>query len=110
MGPVAGHIQLGDHAQHTNADALSRKPDPDAVQKDGDAPGATRIIVNTGTQMVMDNESAVDTHTTTTPAIDISFSPLSLPDLQLLTCMLSLTKKPLQSQSVSLRTTSWNMG
>jgi len=42
-------------AQHNNADALSRRPDPDAMQIVCDAPGATHTLLNTGTQMGMDN-------------------------------------------------------
>lgn len=72
-------------AQHTNADALSRRPDPYAVQMDCDAPGAAHTLVNTGTQTVMENDPsavcAVDTPATI-PTTDLSSSPHSPPDLQ----------------------------
>ncbi|CAL8255357.1 unnamed protein product [Lota lota] len=52
---------------------------------DCDAPGASRTLVNTGTQMVMDNDPsavcAIDTPTTT-PAAGLSSGPHSPPNLQ----------------------------
>ena len=72
-------------AQHTNADALSRRPDPYAVQMDCDAPGATHTLVDTGTQTVMNNDPGavctVDTPTTS-PAADLSSRLRSPPDPQ----------------------------
>ena len=74
-------------AQHTNADALSRRPDLDAGQTNCDAPGATCGLVHTSTQTGCYDDLGV-VCTVDTPTTDpvegpsSSSSSSSHPDLQ----------------------------